>query len=270
MYYIKTDGGVKIAVEDIYPKGRHTVFFIHGWPLSRKIFEYQYNVLPSCGFRCISVDLRGFGQSDSPADGYSYNQLANDIYTVVQNANVRSMTLAGFSMGGAIALRYMTLYRGFRVSKLALLAAAAPCFTQRPDYPYGMAKEDVNQLINKIYRDRPQAVAEFGEQLFAVPHSGDLRDWFKDISWSASGHGTIQTAISLRDEDLRPDLKHVNVPTGIFHGKKDLICPYDFALQLHDSIKNSKLYTFEESGHAVFYDELEHFNEHFLGFLSEA
>lgn len=268
MYHVKMDDGVKIAVEDINSKGKHTVVFIHGWPLSHKIFEYQYDILPSHGFRCISVDIRGFGQSDSPSGGYSYNRLAKDIYQVVRNAGVSSVTLAGFSMGGAIALRYMTYCRGYGVAKLALLAAAAPVFTQRPDYPYGMTIEAVNSLIADIYKDRPQAVADFGKQLFALPHSASLTDWFTDISWSASGNGTIQTAMLLRDEDLRPDLKSVNVPTGIFHGKKDLICPYEFALQLNSGIAGSTLYSFEESGHALFYDELDLFNEKFLHFLT--
>lgn len=269
MYYIEMDDGVKIAVEDIYPQGRRAVFFIHGWPLGHKIFEYQYNILPSHGFRCIAIDLRGFGQSDSPADGYSYNRLARDVYLVLRKSNVGPVTLAGFSMGGAIALRYMNLYRGFKVSKLALLAAAAPSFTKRPGYPYGMTKEAVDSLIAGIYKDRPQTVANFGSQLFAVSHSAELKDWFTDISWSASGIGTIKTAESLRDEDLRHELQAVNVPTGIFHGKKDLICPYDFALQLNSGIRNSQLYTFEDSGHAVFYDELDRFNENFLEFLQD-
>lgn len=267
MYYITADDGVKIAVEDINPQGKHAVFFIHGWPLGHKIFEYQYDVLPSLGFRCVSVDLRGFGQSDCPSEGYSYDQMAKDIYTVIRGMKTAALTLAGFSMGGAIALRYMNLFRGYKVTKLALLGAAAPCFTQRPDYPYGMTKEAVNQLITGIYKDRPQTVAEFGQQLFGVPHSKDVEDWFTDISWSASGNGTIQTAISLRDEDMRPDLASVKVPTGIFHGKKDMICPYDFALQMHSGIKDSSLYTFEGSGHALFYDELDDFNKSFIRFL---
>lgn len=268
MRYIKTDDGVQIAVQDFNPQSKKTVLFVHGWPLNHKIFEYQYDMLIDYGFRCISVDLRGFGQSDCPSSGYSYNQMAKDIYTVVRDMKLPSFTFAGFSMGGAIALRYMTLFRGFKVSKLALLAAAAPCFTQRPGYPYGMTVEAVDDLINNIYHDRPRAVAEFGKKLFAVPHSGELGDWFTDIAWSSSGYGTIQTAMSLRDEDMRPDLKSVNVPTGIFHGKKDTICPYDFALQLHGGIRGSSLYTFEESGHAVFYDGLEKFNKNFLEFLN--
>ncbi len=268
MYFIKTENQVKIAIEDINPEGNKTVFFIHGWPLNRKIFEYQFNVLVPHGFRVIAMDIRGFGDSDCTAGGYDYDSLANDVYDVIRTLNARNVTLTGFSMGGAIAVRYLSRFKGHGIQKLALLAAAAPSFTKRPDYPYGMTPQAVNALIERAYVDRPQMVADFGQKLFARPQSENLKTWFKEIGWSASGLGTIHTAESLRDEDLRGDLKMINVPTGIFHGKKDQICPYEFALVQHQSIRNSQLFPYEESGHAVFYEELALFNKQFFDFIS--
>ena len=267
MYFVNVGQNVKIAVEDLNPQGKETVFFIHGWPLGQRIFEYQTNVLPQLGFRVISMDLRGFGQSDTTASGYDYNTLASDVYKVINSMRIRDCTLVGFSMGGAIAIRYMSLFGGHKVKKLALLGAAAPSFTQRPGYPYGMTRDAVDQLIAQTYTDRPQMALDFGSMLFASNPSESLRQWFTDISWDASGLGTIETAISLRDEDLREDLKSIKVPTGIFHGKLDKICPYVFADLMHQGIQDSKIYPFEHSGHAVFYDELEKFNQEFINFL---
>lgn len=267
MFYIKTDDNVKIAVQDINPKCKKTILFIHGWPLSRKIFEYQLNVLSKFELRCISIDIRGFGDSDCPAHNYNYDRLAKDIYTVIINTKPKNLTLAGFSMGGAIAIRYMSLFKGYGVSKLALFAAAAPLFTRRPNYPYGMTIDSLNLLIEQTYKDRPQMVSDFSKKLFAQQHSENFKKWMKNIGFSASGTGTIETAVSLRDEDLRDEICNINVPTGIFHGKMDQICPYEFALIMHESIKNSTLYTFENSGHGVFYDELEKFNSNLIDFL---
>jgi len=64
MYYIQSTDGCKIAVYELNPNGYKTVFLIHGWPLSHKMFEYQTNILAGLGYRVISIDLRGFGQSD--------------------------------------------------------------------------------------------------------------------------------------------------------------------------------------------------------------
>lgn len=269
MYYQKVNKDVKIAVNDINPSGRHTVLFIHGWPFTSEIFEYQYNILPKYNFRCISVDLRGFGNSDKPFDGYYYDDLADDLYKVIKNIDVKSLTLAGFSMGGAIAIRYMARHKGYKVSKLALLGAAAPSFTKYPGYPYGLSKEEVDNIIKGIYEDKPKTISDFGNKLFASKISKEFKEWFSNIALKSTGYSTIKTAISLRDENMFDDLKCIDVPTGIFHGILDEVCPFEFALELNKNIYCSKLYTFEKSGHCLFYDELEEFNKKFIEFLSK-
>ena len=137
MYYITTSDHVKIAVYDLNPGSDKAILLIHGWPLNEKMYEYQKSMLLCTGYRVITMDLRGFGNSDAPACPYDYNRMADDIYTVVCKLNLRSFTLVGFSMGGAIVSRYMGRYQGHGVKKLCLLAAAAPRFTQTADFPYG-------------------------------------------------------------------------------------------------------------------------------------
>ena len=51
-YYVTVESGVKLYVEDINPEGSKTIVFLHGWPLSHKQFEYQFNVFP---FRVTAV-----------------------------------------------------------------------------------------------------------------------------------------------------------------------------------------------------------------------
>lgn len=267
MYYQRVNKDVKIAVNDINPSGKRAVLFIHGWPLTSEVFEYQYNILPKYNFRCISVDLRGFGKSDKPLEGYCYDDLADDIYKVIKNLDIKSLMLVGFSMGGAIAIRYMARHKGYKVSKIALLGAAAPSFTKYPGYPYGTSKEEIDNIIKGIYKDRPKTISDFGKKFFASNISEEFRSWFSKIALKSTGYSTIKTAISLRDENMFDDLKCIKVPTGIFHGMLDEICPFEFALELNKNIAGSELYAFEESGHGIFYDQLEEFNKKFIKFL---
>lgn len=65
-YYVTVEQGVNLYVEDINPCGKKTIVFLHGWPLNYKQFEYQFNILPALGYRCIGIDWRGFGKSDKP------------------------------------------------------------------------------------------------------------------------------------------------------------------------------------------------------------
>jgi len=267
MFYVEVEKNVKILVQDLNSAGEKAVFFIHGWPVNHKMFEYQFNILPQYGFRCLSVDLRGFGGSDHPWEGYLYDRLADDIYKVIATLRIKELIMVGFSMGGPIAIRYMARHYGYKVCKLVLMAAAAPSFTQHPGYPYGMTKEAVNQLIIQTYKERPQMLSDFGNLFFAGQTTPNFMSWFQELGLEASGHGTIKTAESLRDADVTPDLGSIRVPTGIFHGALDKICPFEFAVILNQNIPGSELYRFEHSGHGVFYDELDRFNgtlRHFL------
>lgn len=270
MFYITSSDKVKLAVYNYDCGGKHTVFLVHGWPLSHKMYEYQIERLVCAGYRVVTLDLRGFGNSDAPGCGYGYDRMAADIYEIIMELRLTNITLVGFSMGGAIVLRYMNLFQGYGVKQLILLAAAAPSWTRRPGYPYGLSREYVDGLIEQACTDRAKLAYDFShKQLFASPQSEAAKNWFENISLSASGIGTVQTAISLRDEDGRKDLSAVRVPTVIIHGAKDIVVSSDLVMIQHKSIPGSRLYTLENSGHGITYDELEKFNRIFIGVIEE-
>lgn len=85
----------------------------------------------------------------------------------------------------------------------------------------------------------------------------------------AGPHATIESARTLRDADLREDLKAIMVPTVIMHGRNDEICPFDLAEQMEAGIEDATIIPFEESGHSLFHDEHEKFNEVLIQFISE-
>ncbi|MBD8499649.1 alpha/beta fold hydrolase [Paenibacillus arenosi] len=265
-YYVPVEKGVNVYVEDV-GTGKPVVL-IHGWPVNHKMFEYQASQLPKYGYRTIGIDLRGFGKSDRPWQGYSYNRMADDIYEVLEALRLKNVRLIGFSMGGAIAIRYMARHAGKRVAQLILVDAAAPAFTQRPGFPYGFTKAEVDALLELNDKDRPQLLTNFGDIFFAKPISNSFRNWFQLLGLEADSHATYETLKSLRDEDLRADLAKVHVPTAIFHGKYDKVAPYPLAIAMNEGIKGSLLAPFEHSGHGSFYDEREKFNKELLSFLN--
>ena len=121
---IKGVNEAEINVEDIGSKNGKPIVFIHGWPFNHNMFEYQFVELPKHGYRCIGIDLRGFGDSDKPWDGYNYNTMADDIKAVLDAVDLQDATLVGFSIGGAISIRYMSRHNEAHIKKLALLGAA--------------------------------------------------------------------------------------------------------------------------------------------------
>lgn len=266
-YYVRVESDVKIYVEDVNRGGRKPILFIHGWPANHKLFEYQFNILPAMGYRCIGVDIRGFGKSDKSWGDYSYDRLADDVRAVVDTLKLQNFTLAGHSVGGAICVRYMARHKGYGVSKLALFGAAAPSLTQRPDFPYGLPKQNVNKLIQETYNDRPKMLEEFGDMFFFQHVTGPFSDWFFQLGLQAAGWSTAAVLASLRDESLFSDLGKINVPTLILHGVHDKVCLFPLAVAQNKEIKNSKLVPFEYSGHGLMWEEHDKFNKQLAQFI---
>jgi pimeloyl-ACP methyl ester carboxylesterase len=235
------------------------------------MYEYQYNDLINNKFRVIGITLRGFGQSNKPYGAYNYDIHASDIKKVLSKLDIKDAVLGGFSMGGSIAIRYISVYKGAHVSKLALFGAAAPIWTQRGDFPYNLPKSAVDELIALNYKDRPKLLSDFAKIFSSTETSLNegISSWLNGICLSASSHATAQCLIALRDTDLRKDLARIKIPTVIMHGKKDKICSFDLAEQMKAGISKSHIVAFENSGHSLFLEETQKFNAELIKFAGK-
>lgn len=267
--YIKVEPNVHLHVTDA-GEGRPIVL-IPGWPLSDEMYEYQYNDLINKNFRAIGITLRGFGKSDKPYEAYNYDVHAADIKKVLKKLDIEDAVLVGFSMGGAIAARYVSEYKSARVSKLVLAGAAAPIWTQREDFPYNLPKSAVDDLIKLNFKDRPKLLSDFAKIFSATETSLNegIGTWLNGIGLSASSYAMAQCLVALRDTDLRPDLAKITIPTLILHGKNDKICSFDLAEQMKAAISGSHLVTFHKSGHSLFLEETHKFNTELIKFAEK-
>lgn len=269
-YYIKVEQNVNVYVEDLNPEGRETIVFLHGWPGSHELFEYQFNQLAMNGYRCIGLDQRGFGKSDRPLDGYDYDRLSDDVRHVMEALDLEDVTLVGHSTGGAIAIRYMARHSGYGVSKLVLCAAAAPSLIQRPYFPYGQKPETILEIINGTLNDRPKMLQGFADMFFFQNVGCPFIDWFFQLGLEAAGWATAAIANTWLDEEqLFFDMEEINVPTLILHGIHDAVCYFPLAQAQNMGIRNSKLVPFANSGHALFYEERDKFNDEIMKFIEE-
>lgn len=267
--YIEVEPNVRLHVTDA-GEGRPIVL-IHGWPLSDEMYEYQYNDLINNNFRVIGITLRGFGKSDKPYGKYDYDVHVADIRKILNQLKIKDAVLGGFSMGGAIAIRFAATDEESVISKLALFGAAAPIWTKRDDFPYNLPKSAVDDLIALNYKDRPKLLANFGK-IFSATETAlneGIAGWLNGINISSSSYAMAQCLIALRDTDLRSDLAKIKIPTLIMHGKKDKICSFDLAEQMKAGIANSHIVAFENSGHSLFLEETMKFNAELVKFAKE-
>lgn len=164
----------------------------------------------------------------------------------------------------------MARHNEYEVSKLALFAAAAPSLIKRSDFPYGLEKEAVNEIIQGTHNDRPKMLQDFGDMFFFQYVTKPFSDWFFQLGLQAAGWATAATANSwLGEESLFSDLKKISVPTLILHGIHDKVCLFPLAEAQKEGIKDSRLVAFENSGHGLFYDERDKFNKELTQFIEE-
>jgi len=267
--YISVESNVRLHVTDA-GEGRPIVL-IPGWPLSDEMYEYQYNDLINKNFHVIGITLRGFGKSDKPYGKYNYDVHAEDILNILSELEVNDAVLVGFSMGGGIAIRVVSMDDEARISKLVLCGAAAPIWTQRADFPYNLPQSAVDDLIALNFKDRPKLLSNFAKIFSATETSLNegMGHWLNTIGLSASSYATAQCLMALRDTDLRADMAKINIPTLIMHGKKDKICSFDLAGQMKAGIANSQLVAFENSGHSLFLEERAKFNSELIKFAEK-
>lgn len=258
--YIEVEKGVKLHVTDL-GEGKPIVL-IHGWPLSDEMYEYQYQYLSRRGFRVIGITLRGFGKSDKPYGKYDFDVFSDDIKVVLEKLDIQNATLGGFSLGGAVVLHYVTKYNSAHVSKLALFGAAAPSWKQREGFPEGLPDAAVEGLVNATKTQRQDLIASFGAGFPAKEGniSKNVEKWLENINLQASPYAMTESITALSGLDLRPQLSKINIPVTIFQGVYDKNCPLVWAEQLQKGIKNATLIRFENSGHALFVEEMEKFN----------
>lgn len=265
--YIEVEPNVCLHITDA-GEGRPIVL-LPGRPLSDEMYEYQYNELIKNNFRVIGITLRGFGKSDTPYWAYTYDVHASDIKKVLDTLKIKDAVLGGFSMGGAIAIRYVAeVDHGAHISQLALFGAAAPIWTQRKNFPYNLPQSAVDDLIALNNQDRPKLLSDFAKIFSATKTSlsKGIGDWLYGINLSASSYAMAQCLLALRDTDLRSDLAKIKIPTVIMHGKKDKICSFDLAKQMKIWISDSYIVAFEDSGHSLFLEETHKFNTELIRF----
>ncbi|QTD43356.1 alpha/beta fold hydrolase [Sporosarcina sp. Te-1] len=257
-YYVNVEQGVNLYVEDLNPESGKAILFIHGWPLSHKQFEYQFDVLPAMGYRCIGIDWRGFGLSDKPFDGYTLDRLADDLHAIVEALQLQNFALVGHSTGGSIAIRYMSRFNGHGVSRLVLVDAAAPT---------GFSVETANRYLTQTLNDRPKLMQEVTDGFFFQYITKPFSDWFFQMGMQAAGWSTAAIIILLRDINLQKDLPAIHAPTLLVHGIHDKVIPYTQARELNRGIANSQLIPFQYSGHGPFWEERARFNRLLAEFI---
>ena len=269
----ENSGAIELYYEDLGTG--QPVVLIHGWPLSGRSWEKQVPVLLEAGYRVITYDRRGFGDSSKPTFGYDYDTFAEDLHTLVTRLDLRDAALVGFSMGGGEVARYLGSHGSQRVSKAVFMAAVPPFLLKTPDNPEGVDGSVFEGIKKAIAADRPAFLSKFLSDFYNVDIYGGKRicDEVVRLSWNiaagASPTGTLD-CVCAWVTDFRNDLPRIDVPTLVVHGDADRILPLAATgTRTHEVVKGSRLVAVEGGPHGLNWTHAETVNRALLDFLGQ-
>jgi pimeloyl-ACP methyl ester carboxylesterase len=103
------------------------VVLLHGWPDSWHLWESQIDALARSGHRVIAPDLRGFGESDCPAEVEAYGlfKLMGDVTALMDDFGVERADVVGHDWGAALAWLVAT-FAPERVERLVPVSVGHP------------------------------------------------------------------------------------------------------------------------------------------------
>ena len=200
------------------------------------------------GHRVILYDLRGHGQSTLGEADRSLRQLGDDLAALMNVLGVDSADVAGFSLGGTIAMR-LGIDHPERVRHLVLVAtssrvgrSAADWYRQRVE----MVERGDPQLRETLDRDTADVYAQSPDEL----EEGLLIR--RQSTADPRGYANACAAMAaLNAAPLDPELAKIQAPTLVVASEKDQHCPPKAAEIIAGGIAGSRLEILPDAGHPI-------------------
>jgi len=218
-------------------------------------------------FTCISLDLRGTGETDKPEGTYSTELFADDVAAFMQTVGIPKAHIAGLSLGAATGMWLAAKYPD-RVKSLSLHSG----WTKTD--PFLKTIVEGWQVMAKALGSVPEMVILgifpwcFTPELYAAKP-----DYIQSLADFVRGRPAQpldafrQESNAVRAHDAEAQLGKIKAPTQITFGRHDMVTSTRFADRMKDGIKNSELVIFEQCAHAPIYEKVDEFNQTTLAFL---
>ncbi|NJC22604.1 pimeloyl-ACP methyl ester carboxylesterase [Arthrobacter pigmenti] len=263
-----------LHVDDTGGSGRPVVL-IHGWPLSGESWKEQVSALQGAGYRVISYDRRGFGRSDKPMTGYTYDTLTGDLHALLTELDLDDVTVVGFSMGGGEVARYFTKYGAERLRSVVFASAVPPFMMQTDDNPEGpLPKSEAAKMGAELTKDEDAFYDQFTTEFFSV--NGELkvteqqRQEAITLCKQADKKAALACMTAFGSTDFRDDLPNVSVPALVLHGDGDATVPFEGSGQrTHAALTNSELYVIAGAPHGCNVSHADEWNRVLIDFLAK-
>jgi non-heme chloroperoxidase len=271
--FITTKEGTHIFYKD-WGKGQPVVFS-HGWPLTADAWDGQMMFLVEKGYRVIAHDRRGHGRSTQTWENNTMDQYADDLAEVIEQLDLKEITLVGHSTGGGEVTRYIGRHGTKRVSKVLLLGAVPPLMMKTANNPNGIPQDVFNGIRRGVFDNRAQYFKDFTTAFYGYNRPGaEPSEGIRESFWRQGMQGGIKSIYDsikqFSESDFTEDLKKFDKPTLIIHGEEDQIVPIGISAMMSSKlVKNCELKVYKGAPHGLAQTHQDKFNEDLLNFVKK-
>ena len=270
MAYFFTDDHCRIYYE-VHGSGEQTIVFVNGGSCS---YRYWYKQLPLAEkYRLVFADLRGHGNSDAPAWGYSNQRFANDIRDLVHFLDLKDVWLCGWSSGASFALEYFALHgddggriKGIIYDEMSVKPAVGPdgvnmslygntTYEGALAYFYSLLEEGMNSAFHTDGDVEGPMPAFFKYD----DKCGEYKRLMATVDPSNPAVVCLLN-VALLALDQREVLPKVDIPFLMIEGSMHVVYPQDAYDYVAEHVPNCKRVIFEGAGHALHMEFSEEFN----------
>jgi pimeloyl-ACP methyl ester carboxylesterase len=279
---------VRMAYMDIAPatpNGR-TVVLLHGRNFPSSYWAPVIKTLSEAGYRVVVPDQIGFGKSSKPAADLHFDTLARNTIALLDHLSIAKAELVAHSLGGMLGVRIARAYPD-RIEHL-LLAAPIGLEDYRlyvPPTPTEKILENEDRLTAEAYRKQletnyslklpPEQVTPFIDARFNIKGSSEYPRWLRAF---------VNSAQLIYREPVAHEIPLLTQPVLFVMGADDHNAPgrpnapealrakmghnAELAQAFAAKMANARAEVIPDTGHLVFLEARQKFDELMLGFLN--
>ena len=249
-------------MQDIYITDEGKGFplvLVHGFLGSSTMWRSQIDFFKDY-FRVIAPDLPGFGKSNKIKSHKSIKSLASLILHLLEEKKINKFHLLGHSMGGMI-VQEMAARHAHKISKLI-------CYSTGPRGEMPGRFETVEQSRNNFKKKGLKVTAtEIVKTWFVKGENAKYFNTCIKVGQQSSLEAVDNSLVAFKNWNGVDNLKKIKNETLILWGDQDKSYNIDQVQTLKNSIKNSKLFIFENCAHNVHQEKTDQFNQTLKNFL---
>jgi pimeloyl-ACP methyl ester carboxylesterase len=267
----------KIAFVDV-GSGENTLLFIHG--LSSNLQSWNKNISRLKNeYRCIAIDLPGYGKSTKNSTTYSLKDYADFLNSFIEKKNLHDVVLVGHSMGGQVAVHTLLAAQDNFKSLVLIAPASIETFSEneaalmKASYTAEMVEKSTPEQIRNNFKMNFHQFPEDAEfmvrERIEMKNADDMKIYSEVV---------VNNIHAMLEEPIIGRLSDIEIPVLMIYGKDDLLIPNTFFHPSQDiaslvktakeNIRNLKVELINEAGHFVNFEKSKQVNALITEFLN--